>query len=81
MFPLRLEPRKAWEFEVDRGMKELIALGIEEAWPDSLDEAWAKHQLPAETAREVCKLLHDKYDVDYLADALDPWHPGGGPPR
>jgi hypothetical protein len=78
---LRLGPRKAWESEVDRGMKELVALGVEEAWPDVLDEAWARHQRPAETAREISRLLHDKFDVGYLADALDPWHPGGGAQR
>ncbi len=76
---IRLGPRKAWESEIARGMKELVALRVEEAWPDVLDEAWAIHQRPAETAREVCRLLHDKFGVGYLADALDPWHPGGGP--
>jgi hypothetical protein len=78
---LRLGPRKAWESEIDRGMKELVALRVEEAWPDLLDEAWAIHQRPAQTAREICRLLHDKFDVGYLADALDPWQPGGGPQR
>jgi hypothetical protein len=62
-------------------MKELVALRVEEAWPDLLDEAWAIHQRPAQTAREICRLLHDKFDVGYLADALDPWQPGGGPQR
>jgi hypothetical protein len=62
-------------------MKALVTLGVEEASPDLLDEAWAKHQWSAETAREVCRLLHNKFDVGYLADALDPWHPGGGPQR
>jgi hypothetical protein len=78
---LRLGPRKAWENEVDRGMMQLVALRVEEAWPEHLDEAWANHQRPAETAREVWRLLHDKFDVGHLADALDPWHPGGGPQR
>jgi hypothetical protein len=78
---LRLGPRKAWENEVDRGTRELVALRVAEAWPDLPDEAWAIHQRPAETAREVCRLLHDKFDVSYLADVLVPWHPGGGPRR
>ena len=78
---LRLGPRKAWESEIDRGMRELVALRVAEAWPELLDEAWAIHQRPAETARKVCRLLRDKFDVGYLADDLDPWHPGGGPQR
>ena len=78
---LWLGPRKAWENEVDRGMKELVMVGVEEAWPDIIDRAWEEHQRPAATAREICRLLHDKFDVGYLADALDPWHPGGGPQR
>jgi hypothetical protein len=75
---LKLGPRNAWESEIDRKMEELVALGVEESWPELLDEAWAKHQRPAEIAREVCRLLHDEFEVGYLADALDPWHPGGG---
>jgi hypothetical protein len=58
---LRLGPRKAWGNEVNRGMKELVALGVEEAWPNVLEEARARHQWPAETAREVCRLLHSKW--------------------
>jgi hypothetical protein len=77
----RLGSRKAWENEVDRGMREVMSIGVEEAWPEVLDRGWEAHQPPGEAARDLCRMLHEKYGLDYTADALDPWHPGGGPPR
>jgi hypothetical protein len=73
MPPCKSSSREAWEGEVDRIMKELVALGVEEAWPETLEDAWASQRSPEQTAREICWMLHDKYDVDYLADVLDPW--------
>ena len=79
------QTRRDWELGVQQvllaGGASLPENDRENRLRDLLDEAWAKPQRPAETARKVRRLLHDKFDMGYLADAPDPWHPDGGPPR
>ena len=58
-----------------------MSIGIEAAWPEEVNRAWEEGKPADETAREICRLFDEKYGLDYTADALDPWHPGGGPPR
>lgn len=66
--------RRAWDAEVDREMKRLMAVGVEEAWPDLLDAAWQSHHSAAKTASDICERLHDKFGLEYVADVLNPWH-------
>ena len=73
------ETRKNWDAHVNLELKKLVGLGIEEAWPELLDEAWRSGTPAQAAASDTARRMHDKYGVVYVQDGLNPWLVSGEP--
>ena len=65
--------RDDWDATVDSVLKQLVGLGIEEAWPELLDHAWQNGTPARMAASDIAQRLHDKYGVAYVQAKLHPW--------